>query len=141
MADLQTEAVEVLRRLIRFNTVNPPGGEREVQEYLAGYLSDAGLECELLALEPDRPNLVARLRGADEGPTLCYLNHVDTVLATPTEWTHDPWSGDVEGGFVWGRGAIDMKSQTAAEVAAAAALGRAGRRPAGGDLIVVCVAD
>ena len=72
---------------------------------------------------------------------LCLLSHVDTVLADPEEWTHDPWSGDVADGFLWGRGAIDMKSQTAAEVAAALSLARAGWRPAHGDLLVVVVVD
>src|SRR5919202_4607102 len=141
MADLQTEAVEVLRRLIRFNTVNPPGAERAVQEYLAGYLSDAGLECELLARDPERPNLVARLRGRADGPTLCYLGHVDTVLATPEEWSHDPWSGDVADGFLWGRGALDMKSQTAAEGVAAVTLARSGWQPARGELKVISAVD
>lgn len=135
------EAVELLSRLIRFNTVNPPGNERAAQEYLAAHLQEAGLECELLGAEPERPNLVARLRGLAEGPTLCYLGHVDTVLANAEEWTHDPWSGDVIDGFLWGRGALDMKSQVAAEIAAAATLGRSGWRPAKGDLLIVSVVD
>jgi len=137
----QDEATSLLQRLIRFNTVNPPGNERPAQEHLAALLTQAGLECELLGRTPERPNLVARLRGEREGPTLCLLSHVDTVLATPSEWTHDPWSGDLADGFVWGRGALDMKSQTAAEVAAAAALARSGWRPARGELLVVCVVD
>ncbi len=147
------EAQELLSRLIRFNTVNPPGDERAAQEYLAEHLTRAGFRCELLGAEPQRPNLVARLRPAGEdddasaprvgagGPTLCYLGHVDTVLAHAAEWTHDPWSGDVEDGFVWGRGALDMKSQVAAEIAAAASLARSGWRPARGELLVVTVVD
>jgi acetylornithine deacetylase/succinyl-diaminopimelate desuccinylase-like protein len=63
------------------------------------------------------------------------------VLATPSDWTRDPWSGDLDDGFVWGRGALDMKSQTAAEVAAAISLVRSGWRPARGTLLIVCVAD
>jgi acetylornithine deacetylase/succinyl-diaminopimelate desuccinylase-like protein len=141
MADLQQEATEVLQRLVRFNTVNPPGNEREAQEYLAGYLQDAGFEVELLGRTEPRPNLVARLRGAHDGPTLCLLSHVDTVLASAGEWERDPWSGDVADGFLWGRGALDMKSQTAAEVVAAATLARAGWRPAAGELLVVVVVD
>src|SRR2546427_3624024 len=91
------EAEQLLARLIRFNTVNPPGNERPAQEYLAEHLRAAGFECELLGAEQERPNLLARLRadGAREsadGPTLCYLGHVDTVLANPEEWTHDPWA-------------------------------------------------
>ena len=132
--DPSAEARELLRDLIRFNTVNPPGAERVAQEHLAAHLRAAGFECELLGAEPDRPNLVARLRGEREGPTLCYLGHVDTVLADPAEWhsAHDPWSGDVADGYLWGRGALDMKSQVAAEIAAAASLARSGWRPAHG---------
>jgi acetylornithine deacetylase/succinyl-diaminopimelate desuccinylase-like protein len=90
---------------------------------------------------PERPNLVARLKGERDGPTLCYLGHVDTVLADASEWTRDPWSGDIADGFLWGRGALDMKSQVAAEVAAAAGLARGGWRPARGELLIVAVAD
>ena len=135
------EAEDLLRRLIRFNTVNPPGSERAAQEHLAAHLKSAGFECELLGAEPDRPNLVARLSGARQGPTLCYLGHVDTVLADPSEWSHDPWSGDLAEGFLWGRGARDMKSQVAAEVAAAASLARSGWRPDRGELLIVAVVD
>ncbi|HTW42424.1 MAG TPA: M20/M25/M40 family metallo-hydrolase [Solirubrobacteraceae bacterium] len=140
----QGEAAALLARLIRFNTVNPPGNERPAQEFLAEHLTQAGFQCELLGAEPGRPNLVARLcapAGAEAGPTLCYLGHVDTVLAHPQEWTHDPWSGEIADGYLWGRGALDMKSQVAAEVAAAASLARAGWRPARGELLLVAVVD
>jgi acetylornithine deacetylase/succinyl-diaminopimelate desuccinylase-like protein len=143
------EAEQLLARLIRFNTVNPPGNERAAQEHLADHLSAVGFECELLGAEPGRPNLVARLRPAGStpaepattGPVLCFLGHVDTVLADAGEWSHDPWSGDLADGFLWGRGALDMKSQVAAEVAAAASLARSGWRPARGELLVVAVVD
>ncbi len=138
---LTDAATEMLRDLIRFDTVNPPGNERTAQEYLAGRLEAAGFACHLLGRTPARPNLVARLDGAAPGPTLCLLSHVDTVLATPAEWTHDPWSGDLADGCVWGRGALDMKGQTAAEAAAAISLAGAGWRPARGTLLVVCVVD
>ena len=140
-ADLQQDATELLQRLIRHNTVNPPGNERALQEELAADLRGAGFEVQLHGAQPERPNLVARLRGTADGPTLCLLSHVDTVLATARDWTHDPWSGDLADGFVWGRGALDMKSQTAAEVAAALSLARSGWRPAQGDLLVVVVVD
>jgi acetylornithine deacetylase/succinyl-diaminopimelate desuccinylase-like protein len=143
-----SEATELLQKLIRFDTVNPPGNERAAQEYLSEYLTEAGFECELLGAEPQRPNLVARLRPADAtdsnetGPTLCYLSHVDTVLANAAEWSaHGPFSGELAEGFVWGRGALDMKSQTAAEIAAAAGLARSGWRPAKGELLIVVVVD
>jgi acetylornithine deacetylase/succinyl-diaminopimelate desuccinylase-like protein len=138
---LQGETTEVLQRLVRFNTVNPPGNERPAIEYLAQYLSEAGFETELLAAVQQRPNLVADLRGTDGGPTLCLLGHVDTVLADPSEWTHDPWSGELADGHLWGRGALDMKSQVAAEAVAGAVLARSGWRPARGHLKLVLVAD
>ena len=134
-------AITLLQELIGFDTVNPPGNERAAIEHLRDILARVGFDCELLAAKPRRPNLVARLRGEREGPTLCYLGHVDTVLANPDEWSHDPFSGDLADGFVWGRGALDMKSQVAAEVAAAASLAASGWRPARGDLLVVAVAD
>ncbi|MBA3406686.1 MAG: M20/M25/M40 family metallo-hydrolase [Solirubrobacterales bacterium] len=140
--DLQEEATDVLARLIRFDTVNPPGNERACQEWLKRYLEDAGLECELLcAANPERPNLVARIRGESPGPVLGYLSHVDTVLADPDDWRHDPWSGEVHDGALWGRGAVDMKSQTAAEAVAAAQLARAGWRPPHGELKLISVVD
>jgi acetylornithine deacetylase/succinyl-diaminopimelate desuccinylase-like protein len=142
-AELQRETTEVLQRLVRFNTVNPPGNERPAIEYLAEYLQDAGFATELLA-EPSssaRPNLVADLQPGDGGPTLCFLGHVDTVLADASEWRHDPWSGELADGFLWGRGALDMKSQVAAEAVAAVTLAREGWRPARGNLKLVFVAD
>jgi acetylornithine deacetylase/succinyl-diaminopimelate desuccinylase-like protein len=141
---LEQQAVALLQRLIRFDTVNPPGNERAAQEHLAGILERAGFACELLGRTHERPNLVARLDGTDpgaSGPVLCLLSHVDTVLATPSEWSHDPWSGDLADGFVWGRGAIDMKSQTAAEVVAACSLARGGWRPQRGSLLVIVLVD
>jgi acetylornithine deacetylase/succinyl-diaminopimelate desuccinylase-like protein len=145
--ELAADATALLQRLIRFDTVNPPGAERTAIEHLRDVLAQAGFECELLAAEPERPNLVARLRaqdgarGGDDGPTLCYLGHVDTVLADASEWTRDPWSGDLADGFIWGRGSLDMKSQVAAEVAGALALAREGWRPARGELLIVAVVD
>jgi acetylornithine deacetylase/succinyl-diaminopimelate desuccinylase-like protein len=137
--ELQEETAEVLARLIRFRTVNPPGDERACQEWLAGYLSDAGLSCELYAAQDARPNLVATLPGGD-GPVLGYLSHVDTVLADPQDWSADPWGAELRDGFLYGRGAIDMKDQTAAEAVALATLARNGVRP-GGTIKLISVVD
>ena len=139
--DLQQETTDVLQQLVRFNTVNPPGNERPAIEYLEQYLQRAGFRTEVLATVEERPNLIADLDGDEEGPTLCFLGHVDTVLADASEWSHDPWSGDLADGFLWGRGAIDMKSQVAAEAVAGAALAREGWRPRRGGLKLVFVAD
>ena len=138
---LGTEAVSLLQRLIRFDTVNPPGNEAEAQNYLMALLSDAGWQCELLAREPARPNLVARLDGDREGPILALICHVDTVPADADEWSRDPWSGDLDDGYVWGRGALDMKDQVASETAACVALARQGWRPERGSLMLVVSAD
>jgi acetylornithine deacetylase/succinyl-diaminopimelate desuccinylase-like protein len=140
-AELQHEATTVLQRLIRLNTVNPPGNERPAQELLEALLAGAGFETALLGEDPARPNLVARLRGREPGPVLGLLSHVDTVVADPAGWRHGPWSGELDDGCVWGRGALDMKSQTAAEAVAAASLAREGWRPARGDLLVISVSD
>ena len=139
--DLQLRTTELLQRLIQFDTVNPPGNEQAAQELLKGLLEGAGFECELLASVEGRPNLVARLRGPSDGPGLCYLSHVDTVLANPAEWSVDPWSGELRDGCVWGRGALDMKSQVAAEVAAGIAMAEEGWRPEAGELLIVLPAD
>jgi len=141
MSDLQTEATEVLQNLIRFNTVNPPGNERAAIEYLEAYVREAGFETEMVGVEDERPNLIATLQGPGDGPTMVYLGHVDTVLAAAKDWQHDPWSGEVVDGFLWGRGALDMKSQVAAQAVAAVALARDGWRPAHGALKLVFVAD
>jgi acetylornithine deacetylase/succinyl-diaminopimelate desuccinylase-like protein len=138
--ELQDETAEVLTKLIRFHTVNPPGNERECLEWLAGYLDDAGLEVELDGAEPERPNLVARYQGGEDGPVLGYLSHVDTVLADKQDWTADPWGAELRDGFLYGRGTIDMKNQTAAEAVAAAHLARSGARFKG-ELKVIAVAD
>jgi acetylornithine deacetylase/succinyl-diaminopimelate desuccinylase-like protein len=141
--ELERRSTELLQRLIRFNTVNPPGNEAEAQEHLAGLLGDAGFEVELLADVEGRPNLVARLGAepASDGPALTYLAHVDTVYADPGDWSVDPWGGEVRDGCVWGRGALDMKSQLAAEVAAVTALAEEGWRPESGELKLVVTAD
>ncbi|MBV9213513.1 MAG: M20/M25/M40 family metallo-hydrolase [Actinobacteria bacterium] len=140
-AELERRTVDLLRRLIQFDTVNPPGREEAAQRHLAELLSGAGFECELLAAAPGRPNLIARLRGPSDGPSLCYLGHVDTVLADAGDWSVDPWSAELRDGFVYGRGAIDMKGQVAAEIAAVTALADEGWRPESGELLVVVTAD
>jgi acetylornithine deacetylase/succinyl-diaminopimelate desuccinylase-like protein len=137
---LQDEAVGLLQELIRLNTVNPPGNETLAATLLRGYLEPFGVECELYAREPERANLIARLPGRGDGPSLMLLCHTDTVLADPAEWAVDPWSGELRDGEIWGRGALDMKSQVAAAAVTVASLAREGFRPAG-DLIFAATAD
>ena len=136
---LQDEAVGLLQQLLRLNTVNPPGNETIAAELLRDYLEANGVEVELYSRSPERANLVARLPGGD-GPSLCFLSHTDTVVADPAEWSRDPWSGDLAGDHVWGRGALDMKNQVAASAVAIASLAREGFKPPG-DLVFVAAAD
>ena len=135
-----SEVVELLRRLIQTDTVNPPGNETRAAELLREYLGDSGVRCELYGKTPERANLVARIPGRGGGPRLLLLSHTDTVLADPEEWSVDPWSGEVKDGHVWGRGALDMKGQVAASAVAIASLAREGFEPAG-DLIFAACAD
>src|SRR3954451_11448871 len=138
---LERSATELLQQLIRFDTVNPPGNEQALQNFLQDKLEVAGFDCVQLAAVDGRPNLVAKLPGRSDGPTLGYLGHADTVLATPSDWQVDPWSGEIRDGCVWGRGALDMKDQVACEIAAALALVEDGWRPESGELMIVVTAD
>ena len=137
---LRDETVDLLQRLIRLDTVNPPGNETLAAELLREYLGDHGVECELFARVSERANLVARVRGSGGGPRLAFLSHTDTVLADATEWDVDPWSGELLSGEVWGRGALDMKGQVAASAVAIASLARDGWEPRG-ELIFIAAAD
>jgi acetylornithine deacetylase/succinyl-diaminopimelate desuccinylase-like protein len=136
---LREEATRLLQELVRANTVNPPGNETVAAELLRDYLARSGVTSKLVGRSPERLNLVARLPGGD-GPTLALISHTDTVRADPEEWSRDPWSGDLVDGEVWGRGALDMKSQAAASAVAFASLAREGARPAG-DVILALTAD
>ena len=136
---LRDEVTDLLQRLIRVDTTNPPGNETAAADLLREYLETSGLVCELIGRVPERANLVARLPGGD-GPSLLLLGHTDVVLADPAEWTVPPFSGELREGEVWGRGALDMKGQVAASAVAIASLAREGFRPSG-DLIFAAVAD
>jgi acetylornithine deacetylase/succinyl-diaminopimelate desuccinylase-like protein len=135
-----SEAVELLQELIRLDTTNPPGNETVAAERLRAYLEAAGVECELYARVPDRANLVARIKGSGDGPSLALLSHTDVVLADASEWERDPFGGELVGDEVWGRGALDMKGEVVASAVALATLAREGWRGSG-DLIFIAAAD
>jgi acetylornithine deacetylase/succinyl-diaminopimelate desuccinylase-like protein len=137
---LREEVTDLLQRLIRLDTVNPPGNETRAAELLRAYLEGHGVACELYAKVPERANLVARIPGRGGGPSLLLLSHTDTVLADADEWQVDPWSGELRDGVVWGRGALDMKGQVAASAVAIASLARDGFEP-DGDLVFAATAD
>ena len=135
-----SEAVGLLQELIRLDTTNPPGNETAAAELLRDYLEAAGVECELHARVPERANLVARIRGREDGPSLALLSHTDVVLADAAEWERDPFGGELVDEHVWGRGALDMKGEVVASAVALATLAREGWRGSG-DLIFVAAAD
>src|SRR5262245_27891267 len=137
---VRDEVTELLQQLIRVDTTNPPGNETGAAEVLRSYLEENGVACELYAKVPERANLVARIPGRADGPRLLLLSHTDVVLADASEWSADPFGGELRDGQVWGRGALDMKGQVAASAVAIASLAREGFRPAG-DLIFAATAD
>ena len=115
--DVSSRPADLLRQLIRFDTTNPPGNERQCVEWIAGVLRDAGLEPRILAKDPERPNLLARLPGAGSAPSLLLQGHVDVVPAEG-DWSKPPFGGEVADGYIWGRGALDMKGGVAMMIAA-----------------------
>ncbi len=140
-SSLRGEATELFRDLLRVDTSNPPGHETAAAVVLKRYLEAADVECELVARDPDRANLIARIPGSGDGPSLALLGHTDVVPADPRDWTHPPFAGDLdEQGYVWGRGATDMKNETVTRAVTMAALAREGFRPRG-DLILIAEAD
>src|SRR4051812_44500499 len=139
--DLRDETTALLRDLIRIDTTNPPGRETAAATLLKDYLEASGVQCELVARDPDRANLVARIPGTGDGPSLALLGHTDVVPADPAGWRHPPFAGHLdEDGYVWGRGAIDMKNETASRAVTLAFLARSGFRPRG-DLVLIAEAD
>jgi acetylornithine deacetylase/succinyl-diaminopimelate desuccinylase-like protein len=131
--------VELLQQLIQFDTTNPPGNEWPCIDFLRGLLEDAGAETELYAREPERPNLVARLSGGSK-PPLLLQGHVDVVTTAGQHWTHPPFGGKLVDGYVWGRGALDMKGGVAMLVSAFLRAARE-RTPLPGDVILLLLAD
>jgi len=101
--------VELLQNLIRFDTTNPPGNEAECISYINGLLNGADIETKILAKDPARPNLLARIKGSGDTPPFLLQGHVDVVKAFPESWKYPPFEGRIAEGCVWGRGALDMK--------------------------------
>jgi len=136
---VRDEVTGYLQALLRINTVNPPGNETEAAAYLATVARDAGIPCEL-AGTPERENFVARLSGSGAGRPVVLLGHTDVVGVERERWTRDPFGGEVADGYVWGRGAVDMKNQVAANLMVMLLLKREGvalRR----DVIMAATAD
>ncbi|MGB8652622.1 MAG: M20/M25/M40 family metallo-hydrolase [Mycobacteriales bacterium] len=145
MTTPQDEAVEILRDLIRFASVNDGTGrgkgEREAAEYVAGKLAEVGLEPQVLESAQNRTSVVARVEGEDRSRgALLIHGHLDVVPAEPKEWTYDPFAAEVADGCVWGRGAVDMLDMDAMTLAVIRDRLRNGRKPPR-DVVLAFVAD
>ncbi len=138
--ELSEHAFRLCQQLLRIDTSNPPGNERQAAQLIADELSDAGLQPVLLESAPMRSNVVARVKGDGSAAPLLLTGHLDVVEADPEAWEHPPFCGDVHDGCLWGRGAIDMKNMVAMSVAILCRLAREGRRPKR-DVIFAGVAD
>ena len=139
--EVHDEALELFRALLRLDTGNPPGNERPAAELLADWLSDRGLEPRLHEPEPGRTSLVCRLEGSgDAGGPLLLNGHLDVVPAEPEHWTHPPFSAAVADGWIWGRGAIDMKQMVAMSALVLWLLKEEGGTP-GRTVVLAAVAD
>jgi acetylornithine deacetylase/succinyl-diaminopimelate desuccinylase-like protein len=138
-APIQDRPAELLAQLLRFDTTNPPGNERACIDWVRGLLESIGCEVKVLAPEPERPSLVARIEGEGSSPPLLLQGHVD-VVAAPGSWRHPPFGGEQHDGFIWGRGALDMKGGVAMMLAAFMRAKAGGRRPPG-DVILCLMAD
>ncbi len=131
--------VELARDLIRLDTTNPPGEEHLAVGLVEQRLQEAGIASQRYESEPGRPNLVARVQGRGQAPPLLMQGHVDVVTTVNQDWHHPPFGGDIIDGYLWGRGALDMKSGVAMMVNAV--IRAHSRGGAAGDLVLVVLAD
>ena len=142
---VDTTLVPLLQELIRNQCVNDgtPASGQEIRSArtLEAFFQRYGIECEIMESAPGRANLIARIPGTEpSAPSLAYMNHLDVVPANEENWTSSPFGGDVRGGYVWGRGALDMLGTTVTQAAAFAELVKhQGRLP--GDFLFLAVAD
>lgn len=137
---LYQHPAELLQRLIRFNTTNPPGNEGELISFVQQLLADAGIPSQILAKDTARPNLIARLPGRGDAPTLLLQGHVDVVTTEGQQWRYPPFEARIVDGYVWGRGALDMKGGDAMMLAAFLRA-KAENADLPGDVILLLLAD
>jgi len=137
---LGDEATGLLSQYLRINTTNPPGNEIAAAHWLADVLRRDGIEARIFEPAPGKANLYARLSGDGSARPLILLNHMDVVLASPEYWTVDPFSGLIKDGYVWGRGALDMKGEAIAQLMTLLILKRA-HVPLKRDIIFLATSD
>ena len=139
-ATLYQRPAALLQELIRFDTTNPPGNEGPCIAFVEGLLREAGLATTILAKDPARPNLLARLPGAGDAPPLLLYGHVDVVTTAGQTWRYPPFEGREADGYVWGRGALDMKGGVAMMLAAVLRARAEGLTPPG-DVLLAILSD
>ena len=125
---------------MRFNTINPPGNETQCIQHIKALLDSAGIQNQVLANSPSRPNLIARLPGNGSAAPLLLQGHVDVVPAGPAVWQQPPFSGNLVDGYIWGRGSLDMKGGIAMMVSAMLRAKSEGMTPTG-DIVLALVSD
>jgi len=140
VSDLGEEAVKHLQALLRIDTTNPPGNETPAAEYLGDFFARAGLPPTLIGETPERKNVVVRLKGDGDKPPLLLTAHLDVVPVEAERWTRPAFAGDIHDGYIWGRGAIDMKHMAAMSAVVLARLKAEGVTPRR-DIIFAGVAD
>ncbi|HEY80351.1 MAG TPA: M20/M25/M40 family metallo-hydrolase [Caldilineae bacterium] len=138
--DIYQRPAELLQRLIQFDTTNPPGNETEIIAFINKLLTEAGLSTQILAKAPHRPNLIARLKGRGEAPPLLLQGHVDVVTTKGQHWQVPPFEGRIADGYVWGRGALDMKGGVVMMLSSLLRAKVEGLTPPG-DIILAILAD
>jgi acetylornithine deacetylase/succinyl-diaminopimelate desuccinylase-like protein len=137
----QDEVIGLLSELIRINTSNPTHPERPAAEWVAQKLDEVGIDSVILESEPGRASTIARIKGTNpERSPLLIHGHLDVVPAEKTEWSVDPFAGEVKDGYVWGRGAVDMKDMDAMTLAIIRHWARSGVQPER-DIVLAFVAD
>ncbi len=131
--ELENETITLCQEMIRIPSVNygeGRGDEKAMAEYVASKLAEVGIKSELIETAPNRVNVVAKIEGSDQSrPGLVLHGHIDVVPANADDWSVDPFSGEIKDGFIWGRGAVDMKDMDAMILATVRMWQRVGYKP------------
>ena len=125
-AGVERETMEHFQAILKFDTSDPPGNERPAAEYVKKVLDDAGIATKVFELEPNRLNVVARLKGDESKRPLLIMGHTDVVNVDPAKWTFPPFSATRSGGHVYGRGTVDDKDNVTAALMTMLLLKRSG---------------
>ena len=140
LSELEQDCIQICQELIRIPSVNygeGKGDEKAVAEYVAAKLAEVGIESELIEAGSNRVNVVAKIAGSDTSrPGLVLHGHIDVVPANADDWSVDPFSGEIKDGYIWGRGAVDMKDMDAMMLATVRSWARSGYIPPRNILLV-----